>query len=1129
MSAYADSLVPAVAPHVALDRLPFVLLVGAGVVAFSRDRLDAKQRHGVALISIGMALGLVALHIVHLLVLDSTQRTLRDVTTNLVRIGSFDANLGFVMDPFAALASVVSLGVGTFFIARTKVAKKDGPAADAFRACVLLLCAGVSTAVMADGFTALAIGLSLSILATFLLVVQDKQLANEAATAQRIFLLQSAGTAALLTACIALFWGLGGAWRGDGYISDYRARFEPVYGRSHLSAVEEVVMPGDAPRGERDAAAIAKQAKERGSLTFTSHPGTRVFIDVGDKVLAGTEPFATTPFVRKDLSAGPHDVIIIPGGGAIIAGDGHEVAWIERLIVSPNEDVAIVPVGQATTFVEVDDQLGLVDETQKHFMRNALFSRTLYGVLPLVPLIVFLAALGGVLLGAPLLLVPWFGGVAPTPTWNVLRVSGIVLALCPLVRLHEVVLFHLEVVAAVFVLAAVLALLLKTRRTSWILGAATIALVLHPASASADEAKGHLTIRSEFGDVVELEYAPDGDTMRAAFVIRNDGSTPVLVTKAQLAGSDTVRHSPPFATVEIEGSNGESIRLEPGKQKRALIRWKYGSARAREFFGQVFVEANAPSSPSVLPVHASRSRDLGPWGHRALSLIIGLPLVAAGLALALRLLRRDKPRVLAISTTLVMGAHLAFVLAVAGRFDSQFARADGNEGLQFIERSVWSSNLGVEWFLGVDGVSLLFVLVTSFVAFSAAMASWTSKEENFAFHVLIPVIVSAALGVYVAQDLFVFCLGWFVGTMALIALLFWGKGKDEQRRRPAIGLGAIALAGMVFLGAAAYWLHGHSDPTHLVDGHYNVKSWSFPDLGRTEWIHSAKTLYESTGLTLIWSGLFIAFVSRLATLGILFAKTSFPTNAILPTVWAGSACYGLVRLNLGIMPVGLAWASTTVIITGVALMVISAWSARMQTTLPNRLGRLGSAYAGMALVGLGSYTPQGIAAVMYVFASLSFGLALSGGLCAIAEERRLPTNVDQWNGLSRQMPLYTAALMIAVFAFAATPGTSGFWGGLFSVVGAFPRQPISAVLTLIAAVFLGTTSLQSIVRMYRKADGKSKTTLPDLSRHEWAFLLPPALLIVVLGFSPRMLFSLLDAVILDLHRLVDAAGATQVG
>lgn len=1127
MSAYADSLVPAVAPHIALDRLPLILLAGAGVAALFRDRLEAKQRHSVALVSIGMALGLLAVHIVHLFVLNSAERTLRDVTTNLVRIGSFDANLGFVMDPFAALALVVSLGAGTFFIARTKVAKKDDSSADAFRACVLLLCAGVSTAVMADGFVALAIGLSLSILATFLLVVHDKQLANEAATAQRIFLLQSAGSAALLTACITLFWGLGGAWRGDGYISDYRARFEPVYGRSHLSAVEEVVMPEDAPRGERDAAAIAKQAKERGSLTFTSHPGTRVFVDVGDKVLAGTEPFATTPFVRKELSAGPHDVIIIPGGGAIVAGDGHEVAWIERLIVTPNEDVSIVPIGQATTFVEVDDQLGLMDGTKKHFMRNALFSRTLYGVLPLAALIVFLAALGGVLLGAPLLLVPWFGGTAPTPTWNILRVSGIVLALCPLVRLHGVVLFHLEVVAAVFVLAIALALLLKTRRATWILGAATIALLLNPTSASAEEAKGHLTIRSEFGDVVELEYAPDGESMRAAFVIRNDGATPVLITKAQLAGSDTVRHSPPFATVEIEGSSGESMWLEPGKQKRALIRWKYGMARAREFFGHVFVDANAPSSPSVLPVHASRSRDLGPWGHRALSLIVGLPLLAAGLALVLRLLRRDKPRILAISTTLVMGAHLVFVLAVAGRFDSQFARADGNEGLQFIERSVWLSNLGVEWFLGVDGVSLLFVLVTAIVAFCTAMASWTSKSDTFAFHVLIPIIVSAALGVYVAQDLFVFCLAWLIGALAVITLVFWGK--DAQRRRQAVGLGAIALGGMVFLGAAAHWLHDHSDPTYLVDGHYHVKAWNFPDLARTEWIHSAKTLYESTGLTLIWSGLFIAFVSRLVTSSLVFAKTSFPTNAILPTVWAGSAFYGLVRVNLSLMPVGLAWAATTVIVTGMAMMVVFAWSARMQTTLQNRLGRLGSAYAGIALVGLGSYTPQGIAAVMYVFASLSFGLALSGGLCALAEERTLPTNVGQWNGLSRQMPLYTAALVIAVFAFAAMPGTSGFWGGLFSVVGAFPRQPICAVLTLVAAVFLGTMSLQSIVQMFRKADGKSKKTLPDLSRHEWAFLLPAALLIVVLGFSPRTLFSLLDAVILDLHRLVDAAGATQVG
>jgi NADH-quinone oxidoreductase subunit L len=96
-----------------------------------------------------------------------------------------------------------------------------------------------------------------------------------------------------------------------------------------MPGVETVVVPDDAPRGERDAALIARHAKERGSLTFTSHPGARVYIDIADKILERAEPFATAPFVRKKLTVGPHGIVIVPEGAAIVTGDGHEVAWIE--------------------------------------------------------------------------------------------------------------------------------------------------------------------------------------------------------------------------------------------------------------------------------------------------------------------------------------------------------------------------------------------------------------------------------------------------------------------------------------------------------------------------------------------------------------------------------------------------------------------------------------------------------------------------------------------------------------------------------------------------------------------------------------------------------------------------------
>ncbi|HRI66806.1 MAG TPA: proton-conducting transporter membrane subunit [Polyangium sp.] len=1125
MSAFAGPLVPASSPYVALDRLPLVLLLGALFVAFAGHRIEPRRRQSFALAAIGMALGLLGVHAWQLIQLEASRRVLRDVTTNLVRIGSFDANLGCSLDPTNTVLLLVSLTSSAFFLARTKFVKKNASAGGPFQASVLLLSAGVSTALLADGFLGLLLGLSLSSVATFLLIVRDERLANSAATASRTFLMQSAGSACLLAAGVALFWGLGGSWPADGYVSDFRARFVPIYERGQGPKAEDVVKPTELPKGERDAAAIAQRAKERGSLTFTSHPGTRVFIDVGDKVFGDLQPFATTPFVRKDISTGPHEVLIFPGGAAIVSGDGNEVGWIERLDVRAGEEVTIVPLGQTMTFAEIDDQLELVDDEGKHFLRNALLNRTLWGSMGVVPLVVFLATLGVFLLGSPALSVLWFGRLSSTPAWNVVRIAAVPLTLVPLLRLHALVTLHLDIVASVVVLGALLLALLRARRPAWILGVAAMTLVLLQGTAVAQAAKddvGHLVLRPEFGNVVELEYTPDGEAMHGAFVIRNDGAKPVQVTSARLRGNEAVRHSPSPVTFEVEGSNGDAVLIDPGKQRRVVMRWRYGASRAREFFGHVFVEANAESSPVVLPVHASRPRDLGPFGDRALSFLVGFPLFGALVAFALRLLRRDTPRMLASANGLVFGAHFTFVLAIFLRFDERLARAEGNDGLQFIERSVVLPNWGVEWFWGIDGISLVFILLTSIAALLATVASWSAKHGRFGFHVSTPILISSLMGIFLAQDLFFFCFFWFVGILILTGMFL--RFDDAADRRAAVGLAAIALAGGVFLGASAHWLHEHSGLSYLVNGQSVMRTWALPDLARVNWVngHSAPT-----GFVLVWSAVFVGFAARIVTLGSVFAFSRGPAGMIFPVVWSGPALYGLLRLNLGIMPAGLQWAANTVLFVGLAIVVVFGLLARLTTNLRVGLGHIATAHSGFALLGLGSCTPQGIAAVVHILASLTFGMALLGLAMEVFEQHKQSSEMGQLFGLSRNDPWLASVFIGGLFVLLGLPGLAGLWGPLLAIVGAFPRTPFLAIMAIVALVFLGATGLRVVAQMFDKASGKS-TAIPP-TPNEWAVLALLVVFVVGLGFSPRTLFLLLDAVILDLHRLVDGAGALQVG
>ncbi len=1131
MSAYAGSLVPVTTPYVSLDRIPLVLLLGALVVAFSRGRLEPRKRHSAALVSIGMALGLLALHVVQLVMLEPARRALRDVTTNLVRIGSFDANLAFLLDPTAAFLLLLPLVGCAFFLAQTNLAQtkfvgKDSTDAPRFQASVLLLCAGVSTSLLADGFIGLVVGLSLAIVATYLLVVHDKRLPTPVVTAGRLFMLQSVGSASLVAGFVLLFWSLGGTWRDDGYLANYRARFVAVHARDRLSGPESVIIPDETRRGERSADLVARRAKERGSLTFTSHPGARVFIDVGDKVFTNTEPFATAPFVRKELSVGPHDVVIVPGGAAIVTGDGHEVAWIERLVIGNRENVSIVPLGQATTFSEIEDQLGLVDEDGKHFLRNALFHNNIGKSSSVVSILVFLLGLGALLVGAPVLVVPWLARTSSPSTWNVLRVSAVVLALYPLVRLRSIVEFHYGIVGVLFAVAAILAILVYMRKPSLVLGVATFVAVLFfvPNIAHAfKDGVAKLSMRPERGDIVELDYAPDGETMVGAFVIRNVSSTSQTLTGARF-----MHNVPPFVTVEIEGAKGQSVVVEPGKERRALIRWKYAAARAREFYGLAYAEPSDTRTDAPVPIHAARTRDLGAWGDRALSIVLWFPLLASALAIVLRVLRRDTPRLLAASSSLVFAIQFAFVAAIWWRFDAAFGRVDGNDGYQFIERFVLAAPHDIEYFLGVDGIALTLVITVSIAALLASLASKSLSDRAVWFHVFAPLFVSSVIGVFLSLDLFLFCAFWIVGVFAAVLLVAY-RGTVGARRAAWLW-SAVSFAGALFLVAAAYWLYTHSEPAYLVDGRFVLRSLAIPDLARLHWANLDATLFGTPGIIVVWTALFLASVLRLVTLGDVFAESNTPTNILVPAAWIGTGIHGLLRLNLGVMPQGTKWAAMTVMALGLVMMIVFAILACVQTNLKRWFAFSVTAYAGLVLVGFGACTPQGFAAMVHVAISLALSIGLFAMLTEALDSRALTVDSNRLHGLSEDMPLFAAMFLVSTFILIGLPGLAGFWGPLLAVVGVFPRQPLLAMGTMASVLFLGAVHIRFAGRMLFGAAQESRASvLPDLRRDELLVMAPLAVITVGLGFSPRTLFSLLDAVILDLHRLVDAAGALQVG
>jgi NADH-quinone oxidoreductase subunit M len=285
-------------------------------------------------------------------------------------------------------------------------------------------------------------------------------------------------------------------------------------------------------------------------------------------------------------------------------------------------------------------------------------------------------------------------------------------------------------------------------------------------------------------------------------------------------------------------------------------------------------------------------------------------------------------------------------------------------------------------------------------------------------------------------------------------------------------------------------------------------------------------LFGARGIIIVWSAMFVAFVLRLVTLKGILAESDTPTNMLVPAVSVGMGICGLLRLNLFVMAQGMRWAATTVIVTGIVMVFVFAMLARTQTNLKTWTAQAAMAHAGFALIGMGSCTPQGIAAAVHVTVSLMLGIGMLA-MFAQAFETRVQA-AEGIGGLSEKMPLFTAMYLLAVFVLMGLPGLAGFWGPLLAIVGVFPRQPMLAIWAIVATVVLCATCMRFGGRMLFGAvnEKNRQNKWPALRWDERLVLVPLAVMVIGLGVSPRTLFSLLDAVILDLHRMVDVVQGT---
>jgi NADH-quinone oxidoreductase subunit M len=638
------------------------------------------------------------------------------------------------------------------------------------------------------------------------------------------------------------------------------------------------------------------------------------------------------------------------------------------------------------------------------------------------------------------------------------------------------------------------------------------------------------------GAVLDLVATPSG--YETAFDVRNDSDDPLFVSRiAPRTDADDIRL--PKHVVARFQSGQTSGTIPPHGTARVHVTWTpERDTRLRAFYGHVMITSTDEGAGEVAVGIALR--DPNPLRRHVVSSIVSLPLLAS-VVLALLLVafgggRTGRaPRVVALAASL---ASAALAIAAWAWFDPELSRASGNDGYQLVERAAFARSIGVELFLGVDGVSLPLIVLAAVAAPCGVLASWKQRQNPSLFFAFYMLLTGASLGALVALDAFVFavCLAIAIASAFMLVGLF-GRGDARTAASRMFVLAVLGLAAyVVALGA----LHGASTRVFLVDGTPSPHAWTFAELARVDFAASRASLF---GAPLAKSALVLSLV------GLGLASAAFPFHAWLSAVarsappavsamiaigMTRAAMLGLVRTAIVVLPESFRWSAPVIGTIAAAGALYAAFVAIAERDLASIASMSLVALSSVAIASLCALSPEALLGAVSAIATS--GAAVAAAMLALGalHERTATLDTRALRGLGIESPRLALALGASACACGAVPGFATFWSAWLASIGAVVREPGFAAAVLVALVVLSVSQVSPLMRVVR---GRLPESLrgsqslapwgghvPDLRAREIAALAPLVLLVLALGLYPAPLLGRAANTVRDLIT-IGAGGA----
>ncbi len=490
-----------------------------------------------------------------------------------------------------------------------------------------------------------------------------------------------------------------------------------------------------------------------------------------------------------------------------------------------------------------------------------------------------------------------------------------------------------------------------------------------------------------------------------------------------------------------------------------------------------------------------------PW----LSSLIWLPIVGGAAVLMVGRIESTKAvRWLALSTSLV-----AFVLSVGvyGLFDTTSAN------FQFAEHAEWVAAFNINYALGVDGISLPLILLTTFLTVLVVIAGWRVIQYRVAHYLAAFLILEGLMiGVFCALDAVLFYVFWEGMLIPMFLIIgIWG---GENRVYATIKFFLYTLLGSLLMLVALLYLYNISASS------FSIVDWqALPTIGYTTQI-------------LLFLAFFSAFAVKVPMVPVHTwlpdAHVEAPTggSVILAAVMLKMGAYGFLRFVLPILPDASHALAGAMIFLSLVAVVYIALVALAQTDMKKLIAYSSISHMGFVTLGFFVFNAQGIEGGIVQMISHGF---VSGALflcVGVLYDRLHSRKLETYGGVAHRMPVFAALMMVFTLANVGLPGTSGFVGEVLVIIGAFQENALYAGIAALTLILGAAYTLRLYKRViYGKIVNEAVATLTDLNPQEKITLGLIAIFVLLLGVWP---FPLLEIMHLSVEKLLEQVAVSKL-